>query len=349
MKAARIYGEKDVRVEDVEEPVVEAGMVKIKVGFAGICGSDLHAYHHGMGIPLDGPDVLTGKKVPITLGHEFAGTIEELGDGVSGFEIGDKVAIEPLLFNEDDPFVLEGKYNLSSQVGFVGLNDNGGFAEYAAVKASMLHKLPEEVSLEEGALVEPAAVSVQAVKESQLKIGQAVAVFGVGPIGLLTIIAAKAAGASQIIAIDVSKERLEKAIECGATHTVNSMDEKPVEKIYEIVPRGVDVAYEAAGVQPTFEAAVESLKKAGQLMVIAAFSKPVTVDMVQVLMKEISITASLAYRHVFPEVIASIAAGSLDVKKVITKKIKLDDVVEKGLELLLEDKSQAKILIDLAE
>ncbi|MEF2964281.1 2,3-butanediol dehydrogenase [Paenibacillus sp. M1] len=345
MKAAVIYGAKDVRIENIPEPNATAGNVKVQVDWTGICGSDLHAYHHGMGVS-ETPHPVSGRSLPLTLGHEFAGVVTEIGEGVSGLAVGDRVAIEPLIYAQDDYYAGLGKYNLSNTFGFLGLNADGGFAEYAIVGAGKVHKLPDNVSMEEGALVEPAAVAFQAVKSSDLKAGNNVIVFGAGPIGLLTIISAKAAGAANIIAVDISAERLEKALEVGATVSVNSLEEDVDAKVRSLFPLGVDVAYEAAGAQATFTSAVHSLKKGGQLMIIAAFAKPVTLDVTPVLIGELKITASLAYRHVFPEVIALISAGQLDVKKVITKKIGLDNLVEDGLELLIKDKSQSKILVN---
>ncbi|WP_185602376.1 2,3-butanediol dehydrogenase [Paenibacillus sp. 598K] len=346
MKAAVIYGAKDVRIEDIQEPAIKPGYVKVKVAWAGICGSDLHAYHHGMGISMT-PHPVSNRQVPLTLGHEFAGTVVEAGEGVADLAVGDRVAIEPLIYADNDYYAKLGKYNLSNTFGFLGLNDDGGFAEYAVVRASQAHKLPDAVSLEEGALVEPTAVTLQAVKASDLKAGQSVIVFGAGPIGLLTIISAKAAGAADIIAVDISPERLEKAREAGASLTINSAEANVEEQVFAQFPNGVDVAYEAAGVQATFSSALNVLKKGGQLMVIAAYGQPVTLDVNQLLIGELKVTASLAYRHVFPEVIAMIASGRLNVEPVITKKIELPRLVEDGLELLLRDKSQAKILVEL--
>lgn len=344
MKAAVIYGAKDVRVENISEPVVTPGHVKVKVEWAGICGSDLHAYHHGVGLPTE-PHPVSGRKVPLTFGHEFAGVVVEIGESVTQVAVGDRVAVEPLIYPEDDYYVKQGKYNLANQFGFLGLQADGGFAEYAIANAKMVHKLPDHVSLEEGALVEPTAVALHAIKLSDLKAGQSVIVYGAGPIGLLTIIAAKAAGAAEIIAVDISKERLEKALEVGASTVINSLEEDVAAKVHTLCDQGVDIAYEAAGVEATFNSALSVLKKGGQLMIIALFSKPITFNANLVVVRELKVSASLAYRHIHPEVISMIATGRLDVKKVITKKISLDDIVKDGLELLMEDKSQAKILV----
>lgn len=346
MKALVWYGEKDVRIENVQEPAISKGKVKINVAWTGICGSDLHAYHHGVGVQVDTPHPISGVKAPLTLGHEFAGVITEVGEGVTNFKAGDRVAVEPLLHCKVCQYCKQGRYNMCESFGFVGLNADGGFADYVVVDSFLAHKLPDNVSLEEGALVEPTAVALQAVRESELKVGDTVAVYGVGPIGLLTIISAKAAGASRIIAVDVSKERLEKAKEVGATHIINSLEENPTEVINSVYG-GVDIAYEAAGVQPTLTSATQVVKKGGQVMIIAVFGKPAEVDLFLVVAHEINIKGSLAYCHIFPEVIHMISNGVLDVKQVITDRIPLDRIIEDGLEKLLVDKTQAKILVKI--
>jgi len=342
MQAAVWHNIKDVRVEQVQEPVVTSGQVKVKVEWAGICGSDLHAYLDGLSTE---PHSISGQKPPLTLGHEFSGTIVEVGEGVTSHQVGERVAIEPLIYCGECYACKRGYYNQCSQVGFVGLNRDGGFAEYVMVDENMVHVLPDQVSFEEGALVEPTAVSFYAVRESKLKAGDSVAIFGAGPIGLLTLLSAKAAGATQIIVIDLSEERLAKAKELGATTVLNGMRDDIVETIHQLTNGGVRVAYECAGAQPTMTNAVASVKQGGQVMAIAVFAKPVAIEMGQLMFKAADITSTLAYRHVFPEVIDMIATGRLDVKQVITKKIELKDVVEEGFNQLIHDKKQAKILV----
>jgi len=342
MKAAVLYGAKDLRVENVSEPSVSSNQVKVKVEWAGICGSDLHVYADGLSME---PHPLSGKKPPIILGHEFSGTIVEVGDGVTRAKVGDRVAIEPLIYCGECYACKRGYYNQCSKVGFVGINSDGGFAEYTVVDEKMVHILPDNVTFEEGALVEPAAVSFYAVKESKLKVGDTVAIFGAGPIGLLALIAAKAAGASKIIAVDLSEERLNKARELGATYIIDGHRDDIVETILNLTNGGVNVVYECAGVQATMTNAIATVKQGGQIMAVASYSKPVSIDMGQIMFKAADITSILAYRHVFPEVIDMISAGRLDVKQVITKKIALDDIVEEGIHQLINDVKQAKILV----
>lgn len=342
MQAAVWHNIKDVRVEQINEPVISSGQVKVKVEWAGICGSDLHAYLHGLSMEAHS---LSGQKPPLTLGHEFSGTIVEVADDVTSNRVGERVAIEPLIYCGECYACKRGYYNQCSKVGFVGLNRDGGFAEYVIVDNNMVHVLPDSVSYEEGALVEPTAVSFYAVRESKLKAGDSIAIFGAGPIGLLTLLSAKAAGATKIIVIDLSEERLEKAKELGATTIINGMRDDIVETIHGLTDGGVSVAFECAGAQPTMTSAVASVKQGGQVMAIAVFSKPISIDMGQLMFKAADITSTLAYRHVFPEVIDMIATGRLDVKQVITKKIDIKDIVEEGFNQLINDKKQAKILV----
>ncbi|WP_269410002.1 2,3-butanediol dehydrogenase [Lentibacillus daqui] len=342
MQAAVWHNNKDVRVEDVQEPEVMSGKLKVKVQWGGICGSDLHAYTHGLSLE---PHPISGQKPPLTLGHEFSGTIVDVADDIISHHVGERVAIEPLIYCGECDACKRGYYNQCSNVGFIGLNRDGGFAEYVVVDENMVHVLPDNVSFEEGALVEPTAVAFYAVRESKLKPGDAVAIFGAGPIGLLTLLSAKAAEATKIIVVDISKERLEKAKDLGATTVIDGMRNDIVETIQQVTNGGVSVAYECAGVQPTMTNAIASVKQGGQVMAIAVFAQPVSIEMGQLMFKAADITSTLAYRHVFPEIIDMIATGRLDVKQVITKKINLKDIVEEGFEQLISDKKQAKILV----
>ncbi|MFB9219609.1 zinc-binding dehydrogenase [Kurthia sibirica] len=312
-----------------------------------MCGSDLHAYHHGAGIPIEAAHAFTGDQAPLVLGHEFAGTVVEIGEDVTNVMVGDRVTIEPILYCGKCIHCRKGSYNLCtvSQGAFLGLAKDGGFAEFAVTEASRMHKIPDNMSLEEAALVEPTAVAFHAVRKSGLKVGQTVAVFGAGPIGLLTLLAAQAAGATTTFVVDLSKERLEKARELGATYTINPLEENAVEKIMRITGSGVDIAFEAAGAQPTFTSAMNAIDAGGTVTVVAVIPIDVTMNAIMPLIKETTLNFSCAYANEFPQVIDLIASGRLDVKKVITKKITLAHLVEQGLELLLVDKSQAKIIV----
>lgn len=348
MKAARWHAAKDIRVEETEIPTTGKQQVKIEVHFAGICGSDLHEYNHGpMLIPVDQPYPLNGHQGVTTLGHEFAGIISEIGDDVTNLNVGDRVVVEPLFRNPDSPFISSGAYNLSEPLGFIGLTSNGGFAKYTVVEDYMVHKIPDTMSFEQGALVEPAAVAVYSVLQSGLKIGQSCLVYGAGPIGLLCVQAAIAAGATNVIVVDIAEKRLEKAKEIGATTVINGKSEDVPKQIKELTNGGVDIFLDAAGVQASFDGGIASLKNGGTAVLVALFGKPVTLDAFDQVVREITIKGIIAYRNIFPQVIDLIDSGRMDVEKLVTKRIKLDDIVTGGFEALVSNPEQVKILIDI--
>ncbi|PZP52702.1 MAG: butanediol dehydrogenase [Pseudopedobacter saltans] len=349
MKAARWYAAKDVRVEDTEIPVTGTKQIKIEVKYAGICGSDLHEYVHGPNlIPAKEPYPLNGHFGVTTLGHEFSGVISEIGvDAQTKLKVGDRVVVEPIFKNPDSPFIANGEYNLSEPLGFVGLNANGGFAPYVVVEDYMVHKIPDSMSFEQGALVEPAAVAVYAVVNSGLQIGESVAIFGAGPIGLLCLQAAKAAGATTTFVIDVSEKRLEKAKEIGADYIIKGTDSDIPEQIRKVTGIGVDRVIDAAGVQPTFTNGIKSLRNGGTELLVALFGKPVTLDAFEQVCREITIKGVIAYRNIFPKVIELINSKQMDVEKLVTRKIELDNIVPEGFEALIKDPSEVKILINI--
>lgn len=349
MKAARWYAAKDIRVEQTEVPTPKKGQVKIAVQYAGICGSDLHEYVHGPQlIPVDQPYPLNGHQGVTTLGHEFSGIVEELGEGVHNVKKGDRVVIEPIYKNFDSPFVTSGEYNLGEHLGFIGLAGNGGFAKYVVVEDYMIHKIPDTMSFEQGALVEPAAVAVYSVLQSGLKVGQSVLVSGAGPIGLLCAQAALAAGASNVIVTDVAEKRLEKAREIGATHVFNAMDKDLPAKIKELTDGlGVNVFLDCAGVQASYNTGIASTRNGGTAVLVALFGKPVQHDALDQVLREITVKGVIAYRNIFPQVISLIDSGRMEVEKLVTNKITLDEIVTNGFEALVNNPSEVKILIDI--
>lgn len=347
MRSAVFYGKKDIRVEERDVPEVTGRQVKVKVAWAGICGSDLHEYVAGpITMPMEVEDPITGKLAPLTMGHEFSGVVAEVGPDVQRLKEGDKVAINPLLISGTHPDPLVDMYH---GFAFVGLNSDGGFADFVVVEEKNAVKLPESLPLTQAALVEPAAVAVQAIREADMKFGESVAVFGAGPIGLLTIIAAKAAGAKEIFAFDLSEARLEKAKEVGATHAINSGQTDPVEFVRSIYPDGVDRTFEAAGVAPTFNQSIAVTRARGTVAIIALYEKPLQFEPMKLTASGVRLVSTLAYEtDVFENTIRLIASGQMNVSPVITDRIELEDIVNKGFEALLNDKSQAKILVKLS-
>lgn len=350
MKAARWYGAKDIRVEDTEIPTPSDNQVKIAVKFTGICGSDLHEYTHGPQlIPDDKPYPLNGHQGVTTLGHEFSGVVEEIGKNVTGVQKGDRVTVEPIFRNPESPFIVTGEYNLSEPLGFVGLTSNGGFAKYVVVEDYMAHKMPDNMTFEQGAIVEPAAVAAHAILQSGLKMGDTVLVVGAGPIGLLVVQVALAVGASKIFVSDLSEARLKKAKEIGATHTFDAREKDIPEQIRELTGYGADVFIDAAGVQASYNTGIKSLRNGGTAVLVALFAKEVVHDALDQSLRELTIKGIIGYRNVFPQTIALINSGRLPVEKLVTKVITLDEIVEEGFEALITNPSQVKILVDISQ
>ena len=346
MKAARWHGVKDIRVEDIPEPNPAAGQVKVKVAWTGICGSDLHEYLAGpIFVPVKEDHPLSHDKAPITMGHEYCGTITELGEGVSGLAVGDRVAIEPIFACGECAACLEGKYNLCDSLGFVGLSGgHGGFAEHSVVPARMVHKMPDDLSMEQGALVEPAAVALHAVRLSAIKAGDKAAVFGAGPIGLLVVEALRVAGASEIHVVEPSQVRRQKALDLGATAAIDPSDSDAVAAIRDATG-GVHVAFEVTGVPQVLPQCIDATRHDGQVLIVSIWEKEASFQPNTVVLKERQLKGTIAYRNVYPAVMALMTQGYFSADQLVTKRIDLDDVVSQGFEALAAEKSQVKILV----
>jgi (R,R)-butanediol dehydrogenase / meso-butanediol dehydrogenase / diacetyl reductase len=336
MKAMVYYGAKNVRVESVAAPEVKPGTVKVKVKYAGICGTDLHVYRGEKKI---------NAKTPNILGHEFTGEIVELGGGVTQYNVGDRVVVENFWGCGECIYCKEGEYYACQHLEAYGLQHPGGFAEYVVVREDKLFLLPDQLSYEIAAVIEPTSVAMQAVKSSPLKIGDKVAIFGAGPLGSLIAQCAKAAGASQIIVVEKQEKRRHLALEMGADFIIDPNKEDPVKKIYELTQDGVDVAYDAAGVQETFVAALDSIKPKGELMVAAVFAESVSYMpfLQQKGVKKINTTRG--NYNMFPKVIDLLVKGSIVVDPIVTSQISLDNIDELGFKKLVSGEGECKIIV----
>ena len=342
MKAARWYKQKDVRVEEVEIPKVGEQQIKIAVKYCGICGSDLHEYLGGpIFIPVGTPHPYTKEVAPITMGHEFSGEVVETGAGITKFKVGDRVTVEPIVAKDG----LKGKYNLDPNLTFIGLGGGGGgFSEFVVVNEDQAHKLPDNIDYEQGALTEPAAVALYAVRQSKFRAGDKVAVFGCGPIGLLIVDALRAGGATEIYAVELSPERQEKAKKLGAI-IVDPSKVDGVKEIREKTNGGVDVSYEVTGVPKVLQQALEVPQKDGELMVVSIWETTAPIHPNEIVIQEKTVKGVIAYRDVFPNVLQLMGQGYFSKDLLVTKHIKVDDIVNEGFEALVKEKSQVKILV----
>jgi (R,R)-butanediol dehydrogenase/meso-butanediol dehydrogenase/diacetyl reductase len=355
MRAALYHGQEDVRIEETESPSVGPEQVHLDVDSAGICGSDLHEYVAGpIFIPNKEPHPVSGETAPLTLGHEFSGVVTEVGDAVTHLRQGDEVAVNPILCCGECRQCIGGNYHLCDSGGFLGLSGGGGgFAENIVVDAQKAVPLGDSVSLEAGALVEPLSVGLHAVRRSGLRAGDTAAVFGSGPIGLSVIQCARAAGARHIFVSEPRDARRSRAGESGADRLIDPTEENAVESITSATEGGVDAAFEVAGIEPTFNAALGSTRPDGSITVVSIWEESVNMDPNEFVLGERTMTGTLAYLggprsdEEYGMVIDMLAEGQLDPEPLITDRIGLDDIVDDGFERLLDaDSDQVKIMVE---
>ncbi len=349
MRAARFHGPGDIRIDEVPDPTPGPGQVSVAVDWCGICGTDLHEFLEGpIFIPAVGaPHPLTGETLPVVMGHEFAGRIAELGDGVEGLAIGDRVAVEPYYVCGTCSACLAGRYNICRQLGFVGLaGSQGGFSERCVVDERWIHPLGD-LGTDVGALVEPLAVGYHAVRLSALRPGGTAVVFGAGPIGLVTIASLKAGGAGQVISVEPAAARKAKAPGAGADVVLDPTEVDVPTAVRDLTGGvGADGAFECAGIDAVLAGAIGSVRPGGTVVNVAIWGHPATVAMNDLVLSEVSVIGSLAYCGDHPDTIALLADGTVNAEQFITARIGLDELVDGGFRELIDNKEKhVKILV----
>ncbi|MBD0419007.1 2,3-butanediol dehydrogenase [Streptomyces sp. TRM S81-3] len=317
MKAARFYGKEDLRIEEVPEPSPGPGQVKLRNAYAGICGSDLHFFFYPESLPfaLDKPHPLTGATLPQILGHEFSGTVVEVGEGVTDVKVGDRGAVYPLAVSCGTCAACrKGLFFSCPLMGSLGSNvTGGGLAEYVTLDASKLHVLPDSVDLRTGALVEPMAVAWHAVSRGGVKPGGTALVAGAGPIGIGSWFALKARGVDKVLVSEPSADR--RAIMSGlGAQVVDPVNEDLAAAVASLTDGdGVDIAVDAAGAGPALASALAGLAPGGRLVVPALHEHPAQLQPTQLMMTETEIVGAVGYRPAeFDEVIAAMVDGFYD-------------------------------------
>jgi (R,R)-butanediol dehydrogenase / meso-butanediol dehydrogenase / diacetyl reductase len=349
MKAARFHGPGDIRIEDVPDPTVGPGQVEVSVDWCGICGTDLHEFLEGpIFIPAKGaPHPITGQELPVVMGHEFAGVVSAVGAGVTGVREGDRVAVEPYYVCGECSACAAGRYNICRKLGFVGLaGQDGGFAERCVVDQRWIHQLGE-LPTDIGALVEPLAVGYHAVRLSGLRPGGTAAVFGAGPIGLVTAAALTAAGAGQVIVVEPAAARKAKARSGGADAVLDPTSTDVGDAIRDLTGgAGADVAFECAGIDAVLASAIGAVRPGGTVVNVAIWGHVPQVAMNDLVLSEVTVIGSLAYCGDHADTIALLRDGRVDAAPFITGRIGLDDLVTGGFRELIDNKEEnVKILV----
>ncbi|WP_308783945.1 NAD(P)-dependent alcohol dehydrogenase [uncultured Blautia sp.] len=334
MKTAVMLGIGKMGFEERDIPQPKDNEVLVQLEYVGICGSDLHYYETG----AIGDYVV---KPPFVLGHEPGGTVVEVGKNVKHLKAGDRVALEPGRTCGHCEFCKEGKYNLCPDVVFFATPPvDGVFQEYVAHEADLCFKLPDNVSTLEGALIEPLAVGFHAAIQGDAHLGQKAVVMGAGCIGLVSMMALKARGVSEVYVVDIMEKRLEKALELGAAGVINGAKEDVVQKVNEITNgRGMDLVIETAGTEITTRQAIQIARK-GSNIVLVGYSKTgeMTLPMSLVLDKELTFKTVFRYRHIYPMAIEAVAAGKVDLKGIVTDIFTLDEA-QKAMDYSVNNKA----------
>ncbi len=324
MKAAILYKPGDIRIEEVEKPEVKPDQVIIQVKAVGICGSDIHYFKHGR----IGPYVV---KEPLILGHECSGIVEIVGSRVRQIKVGERVSIEPGVPCRRCQFCKSGRYNLCRDVIFMATPPvNGAFTEYVAIDADFAYPIPEEMDYEDGALMEPFAVGMHAVRRGGVRAGSRVAVLGSGTIGLMTIIAARAHGATDIYAFDVASNRLAMAKKMGATQTINVKDIDALEAVRELTAgEGVEIVFETAGRAETVKQTFDLTSRGGTVVWVGLpGQETIPLKVTYAIDKELSIQTVFRYANVYPDALRLCATQHIDLKPLISREFSLSQAEE---------------------
>lgn len=322
MKALVYHGPKDLRWENVDDIRPGKNEVLVKIKAVGICGSDVHGY---LGI--------TGRRIPpMVMGHEFSGVIEELGENVSNYKVGDRVAPYPVIFCSDCEFCKEGKPHMCSNKEALGvLECDGAMAEYVCVPEKVLFKLNDEVSYNVGSMIEPMAVAYRGVNAAGDLDGKNVLIIGAGTIGLLVLAIVKTRNPGKIFISDLSDSRLSVAKEMGADVVINPSKDNLNDIIErETNNKSMDVAIEAVGATPTVQQAMSSLKIGGTAVWIGNSAKMININMQEIVTRELKVFGSFLYTYEeFRDIVDLLNQGKLDVEPIIS----LVEPMEKGVEL----------------
>lgn len=314
MQSLLLSAYNQLEIVDLPVPAIGPDEVLVRIAACGICGSDIHGY-----------DGSSGRRVPpIVMGHEAAGTVAATGANVRQFSVGDRVTFDSTLYCAECDSCLRGEINLCDRRQVLGVScgdyrRNGAFAEYVAVPAHILYRLPDSLSFTDAAMLEAVSVALHAVRISQLAGGEIALVLGAGMIGLLTMQAARVAGCSQVWIADVDESRLRMAAQTGADKTLHLSGTALREEVLRLTAgKGVDIVWEAVGINDTVVTAIHCARKGGGVTLIGNLSAEVTLPLQTVVTRQLRLQGSCASAGEYPQAIELVASGKIQVKPFIT-------------------------------
>jgi 2-desacetyl-2-hydroxyethyl bacteriochlorophyllide A dehydrogenase len=343
MKAGIYHGLQDIRLEEIEMPTVKPGHALIDTKVSGICGSDLHQYYGEWRQP----------RTKVATGHELSGIVVEVGDGVSSVSVGDRVCPECFAHCGTCRFCRIGQYNLCENIRYISQAGYGGFGEYALLPASALFKLPNNISFEEGALVEPLAVAHRSLLRTGVSRRARIAILGAGTIGLLCLAVAKVLDFQEVLITAKYEHQAKMAENFGADHVirVSTQDVRQETKtLFE--PHGADVVVDTIALESTFHDAVAIVRKAGTICLVGGYTGPLNLSLGAVVTKELQLVGSQCYSYSglstdFATVIELIASQTIDGTPIITHRFPLDEVT--AAFKVAADKSSGSIKVLLCQ
>jgi len=316
-------------------PKVKPDDVLVKLEYVGICGSDMHLFKFG----YIGENYV---KEPMVLGHEPGGVVVEVGSNVKNLKVGDRVAVEPGIPCWKCDFCKTGRYNLCPNVYFYASLPvvEGCFAEYIAHPANLCHKLPDNVSTMEGALMEPLAVGMHAAIQSGIKVGAKAVVLGAGCIGLVTMLSIKSMGVRDIIVVDLMQNRLDRAMELGASAVVNASVCDPVKKVLELTDGGADFVFETAGSETTMFQTAKMTKRGGTITLVGYTKDGIAkMNVNWIIDNEMTIKTVFRYRNIYPTIIDAVSQGVIPLKKIASDIYDFKDI-QTAMEYAIEHKDE---------
>lgn len=334
-RAAFMTGIDKMQIRDIPMPVPKDKEVLVKMEYVGICGSDAHYFHDGR----CGDYVVEGDFI---LGHECAGTIVQAGKGVKSLKVGDRVALEPGITCGECEFCKSGRYNLCPDVQFLATPPvQGCYENYIAYPENMAFKLPDNISTKEGALIEPLSVGMHAANQGDVKLGDSVVILGAGCIGLVTLLACKAHGATDITVVDVEEKRLDYAMKLGATRVINGREKDAVAEMEKITDGvGTEKVFECAG-SPFTIAQTPYLVKMGGTITLVGISaqEKIEYNFAKIMAKEAEIKSVFRYRNIYPQAIAAVSGGKINISGIITHEFDFDDI-QKAFDCVIHNKNE---------
>jgi L-iditol 2-dehydrogenase len=340
MQRVVIQSPGEVVLEDVPEPSAGPGEVVVEVAYCGICGSDLHAYQgkHPF-VPL-----------PATPGHEFSGRVYEMGEGVTGFTVGQRVTVEPSLVCGECYLCKIGRYNICEKLRVMGCQGDGAMQKYFVVPAAKVVPIPDELSMKDAALVEPLAVGVHACRRAGSLQGLNVAIVGAGTIGLTLLGVVKICGVKRIAVIDLSNPRLEIAKKMGATITVNPSEVDVEEALKSPAPyEGWDVAFECVGIEATIRTCLDLVRKGGKVVVVGVFGEETTVKMANIQDRETEVIGTLMYlRRDFVDAVDYLATKQVVSDDIITGVFPLEEAAD-AFSTAMDTKTNLKVMLKIGD